>query len=302
MIEDHDDLTVITADGRYTKPASTSRIQTGPGQRFDFLLKTKTDVELKKLGKSNFWIQFETRYRPVNVTSYAVLKYTGNYCPNSTIPTHPPREQPLKITDHVQTWLEYTLEPLQPNGFPKASEVTRRVYLIAAQILTKTNQFWTATNHTWTEQDQHLGDTPFNDTSSNVGTPYLVNIFEKGERAIPNYAVAVDKYGGWDPELDVWAAEVGEVIDIIIVNQPNGAYGGFDTHPWHIHGGHVWDLGSGNGTYDPVANEQKLQGYNPVLRDTTYLYQYIQGYGIGVLPPYSNQGWRAWRLKVDDAG
>ena len=56
--EHHDNLTVIAADARYTQPAYTDRIQVGAGQRFDYLLQTKTVEELKHLnmtirGKDN---------------------------------------------------------------------------------------------------------------------------------------------------------------------------------------------------------------------------------------------------------
>jgi L-ascorbate oxidase len=73
--------------------------------------------------------------------------------------------------------------------------------------------------------------------------------------------------------------------------------GGFDLHPFHAHGGHYWDLGSGNGTYDPVENEKKLAGYNPVKRDTTMLYRYATSGALN-----TTAGWRAWRIKVDDTG
>ena len=68
-------------------------------------------------------------------------------------------------------------------------------------------------------------------------------------------------------------------------------------HPFHAHGGHYYDIGSGNGTYDPSENEKKLQGYNPVLRDTTNLYRYTDATVAGI-----NAGWRGWRLRVEDAG
>ena len=303
MIEDHENLTVIAADGRYTKPAQTERIQNGPGQRFDFLLQAKNESELERLDKSMFWIQVQTRFRPTNVTSYAILKYTnvslGN---NNTIPANPPAKPPLQISTNIQNWLEYTLEPLKPNGFPPASEVTRTVYLDAAQRLLPKHQFWTVSNHTWSEVDEHLGNDTATNASYITGVPYLINIYENGQKAIPDFDLAVDKYGGWAPDLNVWPAQVGEIIDIILVNEPNGKYGGYDNHPWHIHGGHVWDMGWGTGAYNATGNEQKLQTYNPVLRDTTYLFVTTPAYVASDYPAYSAQGWRAWRLKVTDPG
>lgn len=46
QIDGHPNLTVIEADGRYTKPAATDRIQLGSGERYSALLTTKSQDEL----------------------------------------------------------------------------------------------------------------------------------------------------------------------------------------------------------------------------------------------------------------
>ena len=126
---------------------------------------------------------------------------------------------------------------------------------------------------------------------SRVPAPYLPSIYQNGQSAIPNYEAAL-KNGGWDPKSLTFPAKIGEVIDIVWTNN-NGKSGGWDIHPFHAHGGHYWDLGSGNGTYDAAENEKKFANYTPVLRDTTIGYRYAAS---GV--PYTTAGWRAWRLKV----
>ncbi|TIA28168.1 L-ascorbate oxidase [Aureobasidium pullulans] len=73
--------------------------------------------------------------------------------------------------------------------------------------------------------------------------------------------------------------------------------GGLDIHPFHAHGGHFWDIGCGDGMYDVVANEEKLKGYRPVLRDTTMLYRYAD---VGEAGKDAN--WRGWRLRVNQPG
>jgi L-ascorbate oxidase len=301
-IEDHEDLSVIAADASYTQEAVTDRIQIASGQRFDFLLRTKSEVDLQRLGKSKFWVQLETRYRPTNVTSYALLSYKTPLALNRTTPSSPPTTPRLTITNDIQGWLEYALEPFSPNEFPSAEEVTRQVFISSDNLITNSGVSWSVNNRTWTESDEHLNDTAYNITSSSVGMPYLVNIYVLGEAAIPNYDLAVQKYGGWDPMLNVYAGKVGEVIDIIMVNEPNGYAGGFDPHPWHIHGSHAYDIGSGPGTYNASANEERLKGYNPVLRDTTVLYKYTTSDDVGENEDYKIQGWRAWRLRVDNPG
>ncbi|EEA25167.1 hypothetical protein TMatcc_006611 [Talaromyces marneffei ATCC 18224] len=296
--EDHGNLTVIAADSSYTQPAETDIIQMAAGQRYDFLLHTKTEEELQALAKNKFWIQIETRYREQNDTFYAVLSYTQNNASAKAL--SPPAQSPVSIPYDLQDWLEYTLEPLTPNDFPSSDQVTRRVVMTAARLNAASGQFWTINNHTWTDTNQHEGDTPFNSTTPTDDTPYLVNVYKQGERALPNYENSI-KNNGWDAELNVFAAEMGEVVDIILVNEPVGVVGGYDAHPFHFHGAHVWDMGSGPGVYNATVNEERLKSYNPIVRDTSLLFRYGSSY-LGDGHNYTSQGWRAWRLKVTDPG
>jgi hypothetical protein len=161
MFEDHEDLTVIAADGRYTQAARTDRIQIGPGQRFDFLLKTISEEGLAKASKDCFWIQFETRWRPINITSYAVLRYEAKSNATSSSLLDPPRSRPLNIMNDTDTWLEGTLQPLHNNGFPSLDEVTRTVYLPSTRLNNphgnEYSSYWTVNNRTSPEDNEQLG-------------------------------------------------------------------------------------------------------------------------------------------------
>ncbi|KPI37991.1 L-ascorbate oxidase [Cyphellophora attinorum] len=284
-IEEHDELTIIEADGSYTQPASVSHMQLGSGQRFDYLLKTKSAAQLATLGKSNFWIQFEVEYRPVNYSSYACLSYDGKGCGPA-----PPQSSPVLNVTHSLDWLEYTLEPLSPAdaaAFPTLDEVTSRVYIYTEQVNISGALVWHF-NGQLVSPDRPRG------------TPYLVDIYSQGQAAVPDAAIAAGN-NSYVSAFDAYAASVGDVLEIVWVQRPNDPAGGFDIHPLHAHGGHYYDLGSGPGTYSPAANEAKLRAanYTPVLRDTTFLYKYTTN---TKLPPDEDQGWRAWRLRVVDAG
>lgn len=129
-----------------------------------------------------------------------------------------------------------------------------------------------------------------------VYSPYLVNIYEKGQTAIPDYDTAL-RYYGCDPATLALPAKVGEVLNIVWLND-NGKSGGLDIHPFHAYGGHYWDLGSDNGPYNAADNEEKFQtGYVLVKRDTTMLHRYAAS---GVT--YTTAGWRAWRIKLQNPG
>jgi L-ascorbate oxidase len=280
-IEGHDAMDVIAADGHYTKPHRVSHMQITSGQRFEALFKTKSAGELAGSGKSEWLIQFETKDRPATYTGFGILRYSN--APPSI--TSAPAIAPLRLTNDTYNFLEYSLEPLTPNGFPTASEVTRRVH-ITNQQLAKSTTIWQLDGLNWTD------NTPQNTP------PYLVDIYKNGPAAMPNYTAALEN-SGWDPYTLTWPAKLGEVIEIILENTGSlvNGNGGVDYHPFHLHGGHYYDCGSGNGSYDAVANEEKLQNYNPVLRDTTNLYRYgAKG------TPGKPAGWRCWRLRVQDAG
>lgn len=163
--------------------------------------------------------------------------------------------------------------------------MTRRVH-ITNQQLTQSTIIWQLDGLNWTESEPQ--NTP----------PYLVDIYKNGPAAMPNYTAALDNEG-WDPHTLTWPAKIGEVLEIILENTGSlvNGNGGVDYHPFHLHGGHYYDCGSGNGSYDAAANEERLRDYNPVLRDTTNLYRYgAKG------SPGRPAGWRCWRLRVQDAG
>jgi L-ascorbate oxidase len=103
---------------------------------------------------------------------------------------------------------------------------------------------------------------------------------------------------GLDPITRAFPAQIGEVLEIVIQNTGADA-GGLDAHPFHAHGSHYWDLGSGNGTYNATANEAKWKEStgSPVLRDTTVLYRYEMTTKNG-----TDAGWRAWRLRITEPG
>ncbi|KFY98247.1 hypothetical protein V500_01754 [Pseudogymnoascus sp. VKM F-4518 (FW-2643)] len=284
--ERHDNLTIIQVDGsEWTQPVSVNRIQLGSGQRFDALFVAKTADELHAEGKTTYFLQFETRDRPTTYRGYAVLRYSKRVpLPN------PPVEAVLTLPNATYDWLEYQLQPLHPehNGHPTLAEVTRRVTIDAVQMINPTtNQIiWRLANQSWTEHT--------------VQKPLLVDIYQRGEAAIPDYDSAMGNHG-WDPKTRAFPAKMGEVLEIVFQNTgslvKNG--GALDVHPFHAHGQHFYDIGSGNGSYNAEENEEKLvnMGYKAVRRDTTMLYRYSTVTDAGAAA-----GWRAWRIRVDEPG
>ncbi|KAL2198113.1 laccase-like protein [Corynascus similis CBS 632.67] len=287
--EDHNELTIIQVDGtEYNVPVIVGHIQLGAGQRFDVLLQTKTIEELCEIGgKTTFFLQFETRDRPNLYRGYGVLRYNLD----SPVPSAPATPV-LALPAEVNNWLEYTLQPLDPSrsSWPAAEHVTRRVILETQQKIDPATGLlvWELAHMTWTDMSRDK--------------PVLVDIYERGQAAMPNYAAALANYG-WDPATKLFPARKDEVLEIVIQNtgsQYYAASGIVETHPFHAHGQHFYDIGSGPGKYDPELNNAKLAilGYHPVKRDTAMVYRY----GTGQVAPGEPAGWRAWRMKMDHPG
>ena len=298
-VEDHTDLQVIEADGAYTKPHSTTFLQIGSGQRFSALLKSRTCDELKESGKLDYYIQIESRERPRNTTNYAILRY-NNSCgiPSDSSKrvssTTYPKRKPIALPPTVDGFLDYVLQPLYPNDFPSASQVTRRVILNVQQILDK-YILWKDSSVSWT------ADTNDSVPHTTPSQPYLVSLYKNQTAYMPSYSAAVQN-GGLDPSTNTFPAKVGEVLEIVLQNIgaraiDNETGGGLDVHPWHAHGEHYYDIGGGPGAFDPNVTEARLKGTEPVRRDTTMLFRYN-----ATTRPDEKQGWRAWRLRVQQPG
>ncbi|KAK9374435.1 Cupredoxin [Lipomyces chichibuensis] len=275
----HNNLKIIEADGEYTRPLPVDYLQVGPGERFSVLLKSKTRKELQRdraKGINQYFLQIETRERPQSIRTYAVLTYPGGSSDVSTVPLSPP----VTLPNTTLGWLDYQLRPLKPNDFPSLSEVTRRVTITVQQIVNNSIT-WAQNGYSWTESFRQY--------------PYLVLLYEEQYAMLPSYESAIAN-GGMDNKTRAFPGKLGEVLEIVIQNT-GATNGNLDVHPFHAHGVHYYDIGSGNGTYNVSENEKRLKGTEPVRRDTTMLYKYNQ-----TTTPGAHEGWRAWRLRVTDAG
>ncbi|KAK3948299.1 multicopper oxidase-domain-containing protein [Pseudoneurospora amorphoporcata] len=284
-IEDHAGFTVIQADGmQYLRPVDTRDLQLGPGQRFDVLFRAKTMDELAADGnKTTYYLQFETRSRPEQLRGYAVIRYDDNVA----VPEEP-AVSPVDLPADPNGWLEYTFEPLSGFVAPTAAEVTRRITLEVVQLKDNVTgrQIWQLSGITWTEESYKV--------------PLLVDIYQRGTDAMPNYTVAKGNKG-WDPQTGSFPIKLGEVVELVIQNTGTiSSIAGFvEAHPFHVHSQHVFDIGGGPGVYDADANNAKIDslGYKPTLRDTTMLYRYKD-----TVYPGQAAGWRAWRLEATAPG
>lgn len=224
-------------------------------------------------------MQLESRERSIVTRGFAIL----NYGVRTEQLKYPPPEPVLTLPNTTLGYLDYDLRPLnKSHECPSSEEVTRTVTITVHQRVDGQTT-WIQDGYNWTEQFP--------------GEPYLVSLYKNDGIEFPSLERALEPgNNGIDPVTRAFPAKIGEVLEIIIQN--TGAdKGGLDAHPFHAHGAHYWDLGSGNGTYNATENNIRLQSTSPAKRDTTMLYRYALTTGNG-----TEMGWRAWRLKVTEPG
>jgi hypothetical protein len=222
-------------------------MQIGPGQRFSVIFCTKS-----KPDKQHYFLQLETRELGSVVRSYAVINY-GTPANSSTPPFYPPVSEPLTLPETDSAFLDYKLRPhCASDEMPTAEEVTRRVN-ITFNLDTTNGFLYRMNNYTWNEEIPK--------------EPYLVSLYKNDGTEWPSMERAL-QHDGIDPVTDAFPAELGEVLEIVV--QGTGSTKGTrETHPWHAHGAHYWDLGGGDGIYNATANEEKWRNSTgkPVKRE-----------------------------------
>lgn len=231
-------------------------MQVGPGQRFSFLLHTHERPE-----KQHYYIQLESREFGGLTRSFAVLNYGPETDEDYLV--YPPATPPITLPETDTNWLEYSLRPynntkyplssLSSHHFPTAAEVTRRVNITSHLLIPNGGLLYKLNGYTWNE--------------GLVPEPYLVSLYKDGGANWPSMERAL-KNDGLDPVVYAFPALVGEVLEIVV--QGTGSEGnGTETHPWHAHGAHYWDLGAGEGVYDREANEEKWRNSpgHPIKRE-----------------------------------
>lgn len=297
-IENHN-LTIIAVDGsQYTQPHTVDYLAINLGQRYDVLFTAKTTEELADAGTSTFSIQIEPRGRANPTANYGVLRYVNTDIP-APDPLLPPAVSLLTLPTDTYNFLEPNiLRPLVPAvDFPTYAEVTRRLIFRENffQYDDAGNVYNGAPHRIYTINNRSSF------TERYVHTPLLVDIYNRGEAAMPNYTAAMDN-GGYDEVTGTYPVQIGEVLEIVWqgTSDITGLRTTLVPHSFHHHGQHVFHIGSGSGTYDPEAAEAAIAARGvPIQRDTVSLHQYP---GDAVIGPDVDVRWVAVRLRVEQPG
>ena len=186
---------------------------------------------------------------------------------------NPPPKAPLTLPPTDYRYLDYVLQPLEDYRFSGTAEVTRCTTIDFQQLVIINATTWREDNIIW------LDSTP--------RKPYLVSLHNNDETEFPSYEQALAN-NGIDPVTSAFLAHVDETFEIEFISIVRNSDSSF-AHPIY------WDIDSGYGEYNATANELKLQGAQPVLRDTMMLYKYAEQ-----STPNQTLALHAWRLKTSE--
>ncbi|KNF04811.1 hypothetical protein PSTG_01867 [Puccinia striiformis f. sp. tritici PST-78] len=314
-IESHSKLTLIEVDGGYIKPTSTPYMELGSGQRYSFLLKTKTLEQLQgKHGQLDFYGRVESRWREKRDMGSFILRYdlgssasnpTHSAQKSATVPS-PTRQSYLStlITDPTeldkivplpnedQEWVSCRFRPLRiKKEAPTAAQVNRRIFISSQQKKAPDGSVnWFVNNLTYVEQKPKV--------------PLLVRAYTDGLR--PDYEAAFAN-NGYDAKLDAYPIKLGEVIEFIIVNVAS-TVNVAEVHPWHLHGQKFFVIGQGYGeftedSYKKINKDNHLKNKRSIERDTQVVFAGKNNKLFkGPMPSGSHVGWLVIRLVANTPG
>ncbi|WAR60737.1 hypothetical protein PtB15_9B676 [Puccinia triticina] len=238
-IESHSKLQVIEVDGGYIKPASAPFMEIGSGQRYSFLLKTKTLEQLqKKGGQRDYYGRVESRWREKRDMGSFILRYDISSAVSN--PTndmkHSASALPSLRKDYMHNfitnltdldkivplpnedneWIAHRFRPLiLKKDAPTAAQVSRRIFISSQQRRTPEGSVnWFVNNLTYVENKRKV--------------PILVQAYTDGLK--PDYKAALQN-NGYDSKLDAYPIKLNEVIEFVIVNIAS-TVNVSEVHPW----------------------------------------------------------------------
>ncbi|ORX85500.1 hypothetical protein K493DRAFT_291545 [Basidiobolus meristosporus CBS 931.73] len=246
-IEGHP-LTVIEADGSYVVAHAVNHIQISPGQRYSALVYASQQ-------SGNFYMRSEIMERsPALSNGLAILHYSDASEPN-TRALNPVVNAPIVRT---LTFLE-EFELYKPlPGSPTHSEVAFPRYF-DREIVIEIRE---------TEERSYL-----NGRSYQLPKGNMLQALYTGKRSNnPDYETAIAR-GGYDAARESYPIRHGEVIQVVLQNTYLKESRACITHPFHLHGHSVYDLGGGYGKYNPETDRLAAsQIVDPLYRDVVNVY------------------------------
>ncbi|KAI4352805.1 hypothetical protein L6164_007023 [Bauhinia variegata] len=282
-------LTVVGADGSYTKPLTRDYIAISPGQTIDALLYANQEPNQYYMAARAY--SSAPAIRLDNTPTTAILQYNGNYPPISSpplpylpyyndtqaafnffgslrgLPSKYHETVPLNVSTHIETTLSINTFPCPkghpckgPNGTHFAASINNISFVLPSIDILKA--YYYHINGVYIKGFPTFPPFLFNFTAEYF--PSELQIPKKGTKVIVlNY---------------------GSVVELVF--QGTNLVGGID-HPMHLHGYNFHVVGHGFGNFDKDKDPMKYNLINPPLLNTVAV---------------PKNGWTTIRFKATNPG
>ncbi|KAL8171454.1 hypothetical protein V2J09_023258 [Rumex salicifolius] len=282
-------LTVISTDGTYTKPLTSSYIAISPGQTIDVLLEANQPPSLYYMAaralESTPNLPFD------NTTTTAIVQYNGNYTVPSSIPL--PNLPSYNDTD-AQANFTGRFRSLASKEHPVdvPMNVTAKLFFTVS-----VNAFPCANNScegpNGTRLASSINNISFVEPTIDILQAYYKRIKGVYEDDFPDFPPLVFNYtADYLPLVyeipsrgaKVRVLEYGTAVELVF--QGTNVVAGAD-HPMHLHGFSFYVVGWGFGNFDKEKDPQNYNLVDPPLQNT-------------IAVPY--KGWAAIRFRAKNPG
>ncbi|KAL1561553.1 laccase [Salvia divinorum] len=267
-------VTVVGADGSYTKPLNTDYIVIAPGQTIDFLLETNQPpghyyMAYKIYTRSSPSPSPSPLFRSDYVPSTGILEYVGNYTPPPS-PLFPPFPEAWPSTTiYFSNKLRSLANDKHPIDVP--INITEKLLFVLSINL------WPCRANSCLESDRFLAS--INNVSMIMPETSVLEAYYKGIKGVftpnfPDHPERVFNYTYVSLGKDAWHPRFATAVYMLdynatveIVFQSTSLVNGLD-HPIHLHGYSFYHLGSGLGNFDEARDRPNLNLVDPPFMDT----------------------------------
>ncbi|KAI3689332.1 hypothetical protein L2E82_47286 [Cichorium intybus] len=282
-------LTVVGADGSYTKPLTKDYVVIAPGQTLDCLLKAN---QVSVIANGGYYMAARTYSNAAEVdvdytTTTAIIQYETNSLSTTTPPLFP--SLPLyNDTTAAFNFLNSVKSP-GPSLFPLNKYDTRIISTISQNTLPCPNN--SCAGPVGTRLSASMNNISFKLPMIDILEAYYYHINGVFGIQFPRVPPLYYNFTGHDlptilltPEraTEVRVIEYNSIIEVVFQN--TNLAGGVD-HPMHLHGFNFYILGWGFGNFNEKTDPVNYNLVDPPLRNTV------------IVPVH---GWATIRFKADN--
>jgi L-ascorbate oxidase len=289
-------LTVVEVDGTLVEPLLVSTLDISPGQRYSVLLAADQVPAL-------YGISTVIRARSAGPTGLAYLRYSNaaNNTGNQTVsmpdqPVWDDYKAPLGVSFDAALLTKTVPEGILNSTLSGMPDVAMLLVGTQARRIDDNQLRWAVNNI----------------SQSFTAEPVILSVYKAAKLAgkwptklgEPFLDVPLEPPTTWNYTLNVTdltpgpgkllgqtgvpvvQLSKGQIVQVVMQNS-RALNAAAELHPWHLHGHSFYQIGQGNGIYDPNVDPAGFNLVNPVKRDTLTLWP---------------DSWAAFRFEANNPG